>query len=340
MGELIGSDAFHIARAACNNYCGIRLGLKTRSRSDLSADRALGVFGRRIYSAQKLSSFANLDFAPRSWIVRGLSIMKRTEPDARETHRTMDVVTHIRALIKNGTLKPGDKLPPERELARSLKISRASLRAGIGYMATMGIMKVRHGVGTFVADGPPEFGKAYLGFMEALHGFQSWHMFETRLILEGNLAALAAERGREEHCTALAEEVAEMFAALESPEDYLIHDVLFHRIISQASGNPILAVLMESITSAIYDARRRTVEHSTDLRESAEMHREIYRAIRAKNPADARKLMEQHLRLAQVAQEMESQRDWKAAKKGPSSRGVRDRAAAPTPDKALTSLLG
>ena len=78
--------------------------------------------------------------------------MKEAEPT---THRTMQVVNHIRSLIENGTLQPGDKIPPERELARSLKISRASLRTGIGYLAAMGVMKIRHGVGTFVADGPP-----------------------------------------------------------------------------------------------------------------------------------------------------------------------------------------
>jgi len=61
----------------------------------------------------------------------------------------------------------------------------------------------------------------------------------------------------------MAEEVAEMFALLASPADYLIHDLLFHRIISQASGNPILAVLIETITSALYDKRRKTVERST-----------------------------------------------------------------------------
>jgi GntR family transcriptional repressor for pyruvate dehydrogenase complex len=130
-------------------------------------------------------------------------------------------------------------------------------------------------------------------------------MFEARIILESHLAALAAERGKEEHHAALAEEVAEMFAAMESPSDYLIHDLLFHRIISQASGNPILAALIETITSALYDKRRKTVERSTDLRESAEMHREIYRAIRARRPLEARKLMEQHLRMAQAAQGME-----------------------------------
>ena len=243
--------------------------------------------------------------------------------DVVDTHRTMHVVNHIRSLIENGTLKPGDKIPAEREFARALKISRASLRTGIGYMAAMGVMTVKHGVGTFVAQGPPEFSKAYLGFMGALHGFQPWQMWESRLILEGNLAAMAAERGKDEHFAALAEEVAEMFAAIGNPTEYLIHDVLFHRIISQASGNPILAALMETITSALYDRRRTTVERAIDLRESAEMHREIFRAIRARNPLEARKLMDQHLRMAEAAQVRENSTDRKAAQsngKRPSGR--------------------
>jgi len=65
--------------------------------------------------------------------------MTKTGQEQPDTHRTMDVVNHIRSLIENGTLKPGDKIRREREFARTLKISRASLRAGIGYMATMGI---------------------------------------------------------------------------------------------------------------------------------------------------------------------------------------------------------
>jgi GntR family transcriptional repressor for pyruvate dehydrogenase complex len=244
----------------------------------------------------------------------------RKQEDVVDTHRMMHVVNHIRTLIENGTLKPGDKIPPEREFARSLKISRASLRTGIGYLAAMGVMQVRHGVGTFVADGPPEFAKAYLSFMSALHGFQPWQMFEARMILEGSLAALAAERGKEEHHARLSEEVAEMFAAIGNPTDYLIHDVLFHRIISQASGNPILAALMETITSALYDNRRRTVEHSTDLRESAEMHREIYRAIRAQKSLEARELMNRHLRMAEVAQGIEPSRARKPAQRNGKAR--------------------
>lgn len=238
--------------------------------------------------------------------------MPRLKQDAHETDRTMQVVNHIRSMIETGTLQAGDKIPPEREFARSLKISRATLRSGIGYLAAMGVMKVRHGVGTFVADGPPDLGKVSLSIMGALHGFQSWQMFEARIILESSLAALAAERGKEEHHAAMSEEVAEMFAALANPIEYLIHDVLFHRIIAQSSGNPILAALMETVTSSMYDKRRKTVERATDLRESAEMHREIYRAIRSRNSLEARKLMEQHLRMAQTAQGMERPTDRKA----------------------------
>ena len=231
--------------------------------------------------------------------------MAKTVHDSPETHRMMEVVNHVRALIEKGSLKPGDKIPAERDFARSLNISRASLRAGIGYLAALGVVKIKHGVGTFIADGPPEFGQASLSFIGALHGFQSWQMFEARILLESGLAALAAERGKDEHHAALAEEVAEMFAAVNKPSEYLIHDVLFHRTIAQASGNPILAAIMETITSSMYDKRRKTVERATDLRESAEMHREIYRAIRGRKPAEARRLMDQHLQMAQAAQGLE-----------------------------------
>jgi GntR family transcriptional repressor for pyruvate dehydrogenase complex len=249
--------------------------------------------------------------------------MQRMNQEEPDTHRTMQVVNHIRTLIENGTLKSGDKIPPEREFAQTLGISRASLRAGIGYLAAMGVMNVRHGVGTFVADGPPEFGKASMSFMKALHGFQMWQMFEARTILEGSVAALAAERGREEHHAALAEEVAEMFGAIDNPSEYLIHDVLFHRVVSQAAGNPILAALMETVTSSMYDKRRKTVDRSIDMRESVLMHRELYRAIRGRDPVEARRLMEKHLRMAQTAQDMERPSERKSAPVSTKVKGLR-----------------
>jgi len=147
------------------------------------------------------------------------------------------------------------------------------------------------------------------------------------LLIESNLAALAAERGTEEHYTALAEEVAEIFASLENPSEFLIHDVLFHRIVAQASGNPILAALMETITSSLYEHRRRTVERAIDLRESAEMHREIFRAIRSRNQEEARRMMEQHLLMAQAAQGKEDSTDRRDGKAELKARGARVRKA-------------
>jgi GntR family transcriptional regulator, transcriptional repressor for pyruvate dehydrogenase complex len=219
---------------------------------------------------------------------------------------TMQVVEHVRALIASGEVKPGDRLPPERELARKLQISRSSLRAGIGFLSAMGVLKSRHGAGTFVSSGPPALDSNSLSVLGVLHGFLPWQMFEARLVLESSVAALAAERATDEHIAELAEEVAEMYASLDDPHEYLIHDVRFHRTIARASGNPILGALMETITANLYEHRIKTVVKSQDLKESAEMHREIYRSIRSHNPTQARNAMERHLNLARTAQDAEA----------------------------------
>lgn len=218
---------------------------------------------------------------------------------------TLQVVDHVRKLIASGELRPGDRLPPERELARELKISRSSLRAGIGFLSAMGVLKSRHGAGTFVSSGPPALDSSSLTVLGALHNFLPWQMFEARLVIEASVASLAAERATDEHIAELAEEVAEMYAALTDPQEYLIHDVRFHRTIARAAGNPILAALMETITANLYDNRRLTVANSQDLKESAELHREIYRAIRSHNPLQAKLSMEHHLNLARMAQASE-----------------------------------
>ena len=215
---------------------------------------------------------------------------------------TMQVVNHVRAMIESGELHSGDRLPPERELARKLKISRSSLRAGIGFLSAMGVLRSRHGAGTFVSDGPPSFDSNSLTVLGALHGFQPWHLFEARLVLEGSLAELAANRATDEHIAIMAEEIADMYAVLDNPYDFLIHDVRFHRIISVAGGNPLLATLMETVTAALYELRRHSVAASDDLKVTADMHREIYRAIRARKPSLAREAMEKHLNLARHSQ--------------------------------------
>jgi GntR family transcriptional regulator, transcriptional repressor for pyruvate dehydrogenase complex len=259
------------------------------------------------------------------------SLKKEVNDEATgHSQLTMQVVDHVRALIASGEVHPGDRLPPERELARKLKISRSSLRAGIGFLSAMGVLKSRHGAGTFVSSGPPALDSSSLTVLGALHGFLPWQMFEARIVLEANVAALAAERATDEHIAELAEEVAEMYASLDDPQEYLIHDVRFHRTIARASGNPILGALMETITANLYDNRRLTAGHSQSLKESAEMHREIFRAIRSRNPVQARRTMEQHLNEARMAEDREQE-----AANHPLSTAAKEAAKKPAPDPAI-----
>src|SRR5690349_21662533 len=93
------------------------------------------------------------------------------------------VVGHIRSRILRGHLRPGQRLAPERTLARQVGVSRASVRAGIGVLAAKGVLVTRHGAGTFVADGPPTLDSEPLAFLAALHGFTRAEMFEARRVL-------------------------------------------------------------------------------------------------------------------------------------------------------------
>ena len=208
---------------------------------------------------------------------------------------TEQVVRQVRELIRRGDLRPGDRLPSERELAKRLGISRPSLRTGLRFLAALGVLRSRHGAGTFIADGPPALDSEPLNLMAALHGFTPDEMFEARRVLDVGLAGLAAERATEEQLATLAEEVAEMYASIDDPREYLIHDLQFHRAVAAASCNPILTALMEMVTAGIYEGRRERANGAADVKASAGLHRKVYKAIRARNAAEARAAMGEHL---------------------------------------------
>lgn len=215
------------------------------------------------------------------------------------------VVRHVALLIEGGKLRPGDRLAPERELAQELGVSRPTVRAGLHALAAMGVTESRQGAGTFITGGPPRLGAGPLSFLAALHGFTREEIFEARKVLEVGAAGLAAERGLTDRLAPMAEEVTGMFATLNEPQTFLVHDVRFHRAIGAAAGNPVLLALVEMVSSLVYEQRRQTVERAHDLKESAEMHRRIYQAIRDRDPQRAREEMAKHLDLARMAQASE-----------------------------------
>ncbi|MEW6128015.1 MAG: FadR/GntR family transcriptional regulator [Acidobacteriota bacterium] len=218
-----------------------------------------------------------------------------------------EVILQLREKIQRGELKPGDRLPPERDLAKLFGVSRPTLRAAIRSLAAVGVLQAKQGAGTFVAaaNGAPELDSSPLRLMAALHGFTAGEMFEARRALEMAIAGFAAERATGDQMASMAEELAGMYASIDAPEEYLLHDMRFHQTVAAASGNRILTALMNMVATVLFDVRVKTVKRAHDLKESAEMHRQIYRAIRERNPEAARNAMRDHLVLAQKAQESE-----------------------------------
>lgn len=210
---------------------------------------------------------------------------------------TDQVVAHVRELIARGELRPGDRLPAERDLATLLKVSRPTIRAGLRALSAMGVIQSRHGSGTYIQDGPPTLGSEPLRFLAALHGLTREEMYEARRVLEVSAAGLAAERASAEHVAGIAEEVASLFASIDDPQEFLVHDIRFHRAVAAASGNQILASLVEMVSALYYERRRETATRATDrnLRDAADLHRSIYQAIRSHEVDRARTIMNQHL---------------------------------------------
>ena len=221
---------------------------------------------------------------------------KRTD-SARVDGSTEQVVAFVRGLIDEHRLRPGDQLPTERDLATEIGVSRPTVRAGLRALAAMGVVRSRHGSGNYIPEGPPALASEPLSFLAALHGFTREQMYEARRILEVGAAGLAAERATPDQIASMAEEVASLFASMNDPRLFLVHDIDFHRTVAAASGNPILTSLVEMVSALYYERRRRTAEQASDrdLSDAAEAHRRIYRAVRARNPEEARRAMNEHL---------------------------------------------
>ncbi len=225
----------------------------------------------------------------------------QTTLEPHDTAAGAQVVEHVRREIEAGRLGPGDRLPPERELAPRMGVSRPSLRSGLRTLQAMGIIHARRGAGTFIVEGPPQLGKAPLQFLAALHGFTLDQIYEARRMLEVGAAGLAAERSTGEQIAAMADEIAGMFASLEEPQAFLRHDLGFHRAVAAGCGNPIVATIIGTLIEIIRDTGRLNM-HGASLRESAETHRRIYEAVKARDPERARREMTLHLEHARWEQ--------------------------------------
>ncbi|HEY5671637.1 MAG TPA: FadR/GntR family transcriptional regulator [Anaerolineales bacterium] len=204
------------------------------------------------------------------------------------------IVDQIERRILAGDLKIGDQLPAERELAEQFAVSRTAVREAIKALREKGLVEIRLGRGTFVTSGAAGAVRRSLGLLlKTENGFVN--LEEVREILEPEIAALAATRISEEYITAMTEAVETMDTALDNVEIFVEADLDFHLALAEATQNPIIPSLMDSIIDLLREQRKRTGNVEGGLARGQYHHKKILEAVIQRDPQAARKAMQDHL---------------------------------------------
>src|SRR5689334_16018603 len=206
------------------------------------------------------------------------------------------VAIQVAAMIDAQRWKMGEKLPPEAELCVALNVGRSTLREALKSLAFIGKVRMRAGDGTYVAQPSQGLLDRILakGLLKTEKDLAD--VCETRLILESELAALAAERATPEDLDALEQVIAQGAAILEGEKSkYSEMDMDFHLAVARTSQNTLLPRLLMDIRGLLLE----WIEKSQELpgvRENAhEQHRRILKSIAEHNPEAARREMQAHL---------------------------------------------
>ncbi|NDL66206.1 FadR/GntR family transcriptional regulator [Anaerotalea alkaliphila] len=218
------------------------------------------------------------------------------------------VAEDIRRMIKEKELKAGDKLPNELELTASLNVSRSTVREAIKILVSTNVLEVRRGKGTYVTS-KPGLVKDPLGvsLMEKANLMQ--HLFESRLIMEPEIAALAAQRVTPQDREKLKKAYAKVSDDISQKLDHTVHDIAFHNEIAKSAHNPVIRRILPIINEGI----RAGYAETKDLPESTEMvlkhHADILEAILEGNPDKAKEAMRSHIQygLSQVMDHQEKE---------------------------------
>jgi len=122
------------------------------------------------------------------------------------------------------------------------------------------------------------------------------HLVEVRRPLESEIAALAAQRANAEHLRQLEQTMHEL-AGARTLDQRIEADVEFHRVLGEATGNPVFVLLLETLTGFLRESREKTLAYS-GMELALEGHRAVFQAVRARDSGKAREAMQEHLRLA------------------------------------------
>jgi GntR family transcriptional regulator, transcriptional repressor for pyruvate dehydrogenase complex len=206
------------------------------------------------------------------------------------------IVQQIEESVLKGTLKPGDQLPAERELAQRLGVSRTAVREAVKALREKGLVEAYSGRGTFITDGTSHAARQSFDLMVKIGQQEgSTHLAELRLILEPGIAALAAQRVEEDHLAAMREAVAVMDRSQNDPAAYIEADLDFHLALAEAAANPLILSLIDSIVGLLREQRIRIFNVEGGPQRGQVHHKRILEAVEQRNPGMARSAMSAHL---------------------------------------------
>lgn len=226
-----------------------------------------------------------------------MATKKSDRPIGPRSRVNEKIIRAIRRQIHEGELKPGDRLPPERQLANLLGVSRGSVREALRALELSGVVRSQHGEGNFVAAVRANGATAQLAQFVERQRASLHDLFDARKTLEPQLAAVAAER-------ASPDEVKRLRTAIEEQErDWRTGDLeaafradrLFHQVIAEATRNQTLINLHGILSDLVADGRREAIESDARREQSALDHRRIYQAFVRKDAAAASAAMRQHV---------------------------------------------
>jgi GntR family transcriptional repressor for pyruvate dehydrogenase complex len=214
----------------------------------------------------------------------------------RKTRVYQEIVRQIRDLIAAGRIQPGDRLPPERELAELFKASRNSVRDAIRVLEQMGLIESRQGDGTYVRTVSIEDLAGPLALMLLQSRQQMRELWEVRRVLEPAIAEFAASRATEDELDELEAIVEAQRAKVEAGQVALEEDSAFHYGIAQAARNAVMLRTLDTLVDLLRQSRERALQRHDRPARSLSGHVRVLAALRRHDAAAARAEMLGHLR--------------------------------------------
>jgi GntR family transcriptional regulator, transcriptional repressor for pyruvate dehydrogenase complex len=208
-----------------------------------------------------------------------------------------EVISRFKDLIARRVFVPGGKLPPERELATALAVSRPTLRQALRALQIMGVIRSRQGSGSYLAESAADILREPLEFALAMKGIAETDLFETRCTLEVELASLAAKRRKEEDVAEMRDTLARMQASVGNPDSWCVHEIHFHNCIVRSARNAVMSTVMEMLSFMLLESRRATVRTLKDYPSSYNAHYKVFIEIEKQDSHAAALAMVDHFRM-------------------------------------------